>query len=193
LITGRAAGFVCDTHSAVPAGDHVILIGKVSHFDAFDAPGLGYGPDGYFSQAKERLAQAARGGPISAGILLEQGQDIFLNDQLSPPLVKVPAGQSPLKALQAALNDWEIEATPDVVYAVYDDVGLGRRIVFRGTVTGKPKGMRRFKIADLPKLEMKDTALMSLLSRFAQEHQAQSFGLYLGDQDSGDIMPMSER
>ena len=193
LITGRAAGFVCDTHSSLPMGDHQLLIGQVAHFDQADVPGLGYGPDGYFSQGKERLAQAPGGGPITAGILLEQGQDIFLDTDMTPPLVEVAAGQSPLKALQAALDARQIEATPDVVYAVYDDAGLGRRIVFRGPVKTPPKDMRRLPIAALPNLQIKDAALQSLLTRFAQEHATQSFGFYLGDQDSGDVMPMRER
>ena len=193
LITGRAAGFVCDTHSSLPMGDHQLLIGQVAHFDQADVPGLGYGPDGYFSQGKERLAQAPGGGPITAGILLEQGPDIFLDTDMTPPLVAVAAGQSPLKALQAALDARQIEATPDVVYAVYDDAGLGRRIVFRGTVKTPPKDMRRLPIAALPNLQIKDAALQSLLARFAQEHATQSFGFYLGDQDSGDVMPMRER
>ena len=193
LITGRAAGFVCDTHSSLPMGDHQVLIGQIKYFDQADVPGLGYGPDGYFSQGKERLAQAPGGGPITAGILLEQGQDIFLDTDMTPPLVEVAAGQSPLKAMQAALDARQIEATPDVVYAVYDDAGLGRRIVFRGTVKGVPADMRRLPIAALPKLQIKDAALQSLLSRFAQEHATQRFGFYLGDQDSGDVMPMRER
>lgn len=193
LITGRAAGFICDTHSSLPMGDHQILIGEIKHFDQADVPGLGYGPDGYFSQGKERLAQAPGGGPITAGILLEQGQDIFLDKDMTPPLVEVAAGQSPLKAMQAALDARGIKASPDVVYAVYDDAGLGRRIVFRGTVKRVPAEMRRLPIAALSTLQIKDAALQSLLTRFAQEHATQSFGFYLGDQDSGDVMPMRER
>ena len=193
LITGRAAGFICDTHASLPMGDHQILVGRVKHFDQADVSGLGYGPDGYFSQGKERLAQAPGGGQITAGILLENGQDIFLEPDMTPPLVEVTAGQSPLKAMQAALEARNIKATPDVVYAVYDDAGLGRRIVFRGTVHNAPAGLRRLPIAALPKLQIKDAALQSLLCRFAQEHATQRFGFYLGDQESGDVMPMRER
>ncbi len=193
LITGRAAGFVCDRHAAVPMGDHVILIGQVVHFDQADRPGLGYGPDGYFSQGKERQAQAPGGGPITAGILLEQDGDIYLEADMAPPLIEVAPGQSPLNAMQEALQAQQIEATPDVVYAVYDDAGLGRRIVFRGTVTATPNGLQRVAIADLPGLALRDAALQSLLTRFAQEHATQSFGFYLGDQDSGDVMSMGER
>lgn len=34
LLPGRLAGFDCDVHERVDAGDHVILIGRVVHFDS---------------------------------------------------------------------------------------------------------------------------------------------------------------
>lgn len=193
LITGRAAGFVCDTFNRVTAGDHMILIGQVTHFDNAGLMGLGYGPDGYFSHSRERTAEAPQSKLTRASALLEDGDSILLDDAFDLPTVDVPVGQSPLQTLLHAFNARGINAKLSVVYAVYDGAPNRRRIVFRGTTTTPQPGLRPEPIATLPSLAFGDAALKSLLTRFAQEHKDQSFGLYVGDETEGDVMPTTDR
>ena len=56
MISGRAAGFVCEVSNIVPAGDHIILLGQILDFDDTENPGLGYGPGGYFTIGHQRLS-----------------------------------------------------------------------------------------------------------------------------------------
>ncbi|MEM6306011.1 MAG: flavin reductase family protein [Pseudomonadota bacterium] len=192
LIDGRAAGFVCDTHQAVEAGDHVVLIGKVTHYDDAALPGLGYGPDGYFTRAHERSAEAPQEVTTRASALLEDQGRILLTEDRDLPSVEVPPGQSPLQTLLGDLKARKIAHALSVVYAVYDEGAAHRRIVFRGTTTGPQQGLKALQINTLPYAPIPDPALKSMLTRFAQEHAAQSFGLYIGDTKDGHILPTEE-
>lgn len=193
LIAGRAAGFVCTTSSVVAAGDHIVLIGQVSHFDDAARPGLGYGPDGYFSQAKERKAEAADAAATRASVLLEDGARIYLTDQGQLPMVPVEKGRSPLSALEAGLVARHIRADLSVVYAIYDEADSRRHIVFRGRTKGTQPGLQAHEIAMLDAASVKNTAVRALLERFQQEHRTQSFGLYVGDAEAGDVLPAQGR
>lgn len=193
LIAGRAAGFVCDTFDRVDAGDHIILMGRVTHFDDAGKPGLGYGPDGYFSQSRERTAEAPQSKQTRASALLEDAGTILLDADLNLPTVDVPVGNSPLQTLLEALATEGIQTALSVVYAVYDEPQNRKRIVFRGTAQAPQPGLKAVDIETLPHLPIADPALKSLLTRFAQEHKAQSFGLYVGDDLEGDVLPATER
>ncbi len=193
LINGRAAGFTCDLFQKVEAGDHVILIGQVKHFDHSELPGLGYGPDGYFSRSQERTAEAPQAVTTRASALLEDNGRILLTEDLDLPTVDVPPGTSPLQTLLNALEDQHVQTSLSVVYAVYDEASNRRRIVFRGTTSDPQPGLKPVQIETLPHAPIPEPALKSLLTRFAQEHAAQSFGLYVGDETGGDVLPTTEK
>lgn len=193
LIAGRAAGFVCTTSSVVAAGDHIVLIGQVSHFDDAARPGLGYGPDGYFSQAKERKAEAADATATRASVLLDDGARVYLTDQGQLPTVPVKKGQSPMSALEAGLIALQVRADLSVVYAIYDEVDTRRHIVFRGRTKGTQPGLQAQDIATLDTARVGNTAVRALLDRFRQEYRTQSFGLYVGDAEAGDVLPAQGR
>ena len=92
----------------VEAGDHTILIGRVTHFDDSGLPGLGYGPDGYFSRSRERTAEAPQAVTTRASALLEDDGRILLTEELDLPTVDVPPGTSPLQTLLHALKEQSI-------------------------------------------------------------------------------------
>lgn len=190
LIDGRAAGFVCDVFNRVPAGDHTVLMGRVIAFDTSDAPGLGYGPDGYFALGQERRAEAPAPNHTRACVLLDDGENVFLTSTGELPTVAVGPEASPLRALEEHLSEQGIAAELGVVYAIYDGDTGGRRIVFRGHVNGLPKGLDAMPIdaAHAP-----TAALDALLRRFAQEHKTQAFGLYVGSDQIGDVLRTKDR
>lgn len=190
LIDGRAAGFVCEVFSRVPAGDHTVLIGRVVDFDATDAPGLGYGPDGYFALGQERRAEAPAAKHTRACVLLDDGQHIYLSPGGDLPSVQIGPEASPLRGISTHLAEQSIEAELGVVYALYDEDDGGRRIVFRGHVTTPPPDLIQTPIATA---SSPDPALESLLKRFAQEHKTQAFGLYVGSDRAGDVLRTKDR
>lgn len=190
LIDGRAAGFVCEVFTRVPAGDHTVLMGRVIAYDMCDAPGLGYGPDGYFELSRERRAEAPAPTHTRACVLLDDGARVYLTQANDLPMIPVGTDASPLRALEDYLAGQGIAAELGVVYAIYDGDRGGRRIVFRGHVNAAPEGLVAMPIdaAHAP-----DPALDALLKRFAQEHKTQAFGLYVGSDQTGDVLRTKDR
>lgn len=193
LIAGRSAGFVCDTHQVVEAGDHIVLIGRVRAFDDAGLAGLGYGAEGYFTRSQDRAGGPERPGPTRVSALLEDGARLYLTGDLDLPTIAAPSTNTPLNALVAGLAARGIRADLAGVYAVYDDAGPGRRIVFRGRVDGAPPGLTAWPISGAGRPPVPDPALQSLLARFSQEHSVQDFGFYIGTAEHGDVVPDNRR
>ena len=53
LLKGRIAGFDCAVASRHTAGDHIILVGEVTHFDSADGAPLIYFASNYFSNPEK--------------------------------------------------------------------------------------------------------------------------------------------
>lgn len=191
LMTGRAAGFSCRVAQRVPAGDHLILIGEVISFDTRDVPGLGWGPGGFFSLARERQANAA---PSSAGltrasVILSRDGTVFMEPDGTLPSVNVPSEQGALAALSGALAKRGLATRTGVVFAVYsDDTGL-RHVVFRATLDGEEGELQPLPVDQIDHQSFEDAALGDMLRRFAGEYRNRNFGLYVGDSRRGDVFP----
>lgn len=191
LIDGRAAGFSCEVFQKVPAGDHTVLMGRVTRFDQSGRAPLGYCADGYFSLSKERQSDAA--GPkakdIQASVILQQGDDILLTAQGGLPTVTLKSAEGARTALRGYLDGMGVQGRLGPVYSIYDEGTQSRRIVILGTlVAGHNRAdLRPCAIADLPMRLPQDPAMADMLCRFASEHQRQSFGLYVGDVHQGEI------
>ncbi len=73
LISGSVAWFDCERHSVVDAGDHIILVGRVTSYAHNDGNPLGYGRGGYFALGLEQSAinAAAQAGRTEVGAILE--------------------------------------------------------------------------------------------------------------------------
>ena len=189
LISGRTAGFVCATYDRIEAGDHLVLIGRIEAFDRSRAQGLGYGPSGYFSLGKEREAVSATALRTRASVLLDDGRCVHLTKGGELPTVEVPPDHDPLAALRAFLAAQGIAADPGVVYAIYDEGRGTRRLVFRAHLTAPAAGLVAKPIHGLSASAVPDPAVHSMLSRFETEFRNQSFGLYVGDDHRGDVLP----
>ncbi|MFK7753756.1 MAG: flavin reductase family protein [Sedimentitalea sp.] len=189
LIKGRAAGFSCHVTQSIPAGDHTVLIGAVDDFDISAQPGLGYGPNGYFSLAQERRADAATTRAGRVGVLLEHADHLYLGPDHDLPWTTVPPGQGALSALRAALIGQGITADIGPVYSIYNAEDGTRCVVFRATCQSPPN-LRPVALSALPNLP--DAAVTDMLRRFATEHRARAYGLYVGDAHAGDVFPQTE-
>ena len=192
LISGRSAGFACAVHDRIEAGDHLILIGRIEAFDCSDTRGLGYGPSGYFSLGKEREVVSATAVRTRASVLLDDGRCVYLTGSGDLPTAEAPPGDDPLAALRSALAARGIAAEPGVVYSIYDEEDGARRLVFRAHLAAPPEGLVAHPIGGLNALTVPDPAVHSMLSRFETEFRNQSFGLYVGDNLRGDILPSAE-
>ena len=192
LIAGRTAGFVCAAHDRVEAGDHLILVGRIEAFDRSDAQGLGYGSSGYFGLGKEREAMSATASRTRASVLLDDGRCVHLTEDGDLPTVEVPPDNDSLAALRGYLAAQGIAAEPGVVYAIYDEGRGTRRLVFRARLTAPATRLLAKPIVGLSASAVSDPAVHSILSRFESEFRDQSFGLYVGDDRRGDVLPSAK-
>lgn len=191
LIEGRAAGFSCKTSQAVPAGDHLVLIGEVTSFDQTDKAGLGWGPGGFFSLGKERQANATppAKGMTRASVILSRDGVVYLETDGSLPSVRVPAEQGALAALSGALAKRGLATRTGVVFAVYTDDHDERHVVFRAELDGDEGDLKPLPVAEIDQMAFPDAALAEMLRRFAGEYRNRNFGLYIGDARRGDVFP----
>jgi flavin reductase (DIM6/NTAB) family NADH-FMN oxidoreductase RutF len=191
LIDGRAAGFSCQTFQRVRAGDHMILIGRITGFDRSGRAPLGYCADGYFSLSKERQADAAasRQKATQASVILRQGDTVLLDAQGHLPGVAVAAGDGARSALRSYLGGLGLSPHLGPVYSVYDETAQVRRKVLLGRLPADhaPAPFTAHPIRAIAGRPQQNAALDTMLARFAAEHQSQSFGLYIGDAQQGEI------
>ncbi|MDX0097193.1 stachydrine N-demethylase Stc3 [Sinorhizobium meliloti] len=101
-----AAWFECSMHDVIEAGDHVMMVGRVTAFKSSGLNGLGYARGGYFAPSVAAKANSsAAGGEIGAVAVLERHAALFpLGDQnLSLPRYSA-AGGDPAKTLASQLE-----------------------------------------------------------------------------------------
>ena len=192
LMSGRAAGFTCEVVQKVPAGDHIVMIGRVVHYDDAGRPGLGYGPDGYFARMQEREAARPAARKTRVMVLLEDGDYVCLTVDGALPGTEIQAHESPLSAARNLLQHEGVAARIGAVYSVWDDDEGKRHLVMRAVVTDPAHGLERKAIAGLSEITTDDPAQDALLRRFAFEHEQQAFGFYYGSAHAGEVLPAVE-
>lgn len=193
VLDGTLASFTCARHQLVDAGDHLILIGRVVEFERSEGAPLGYFRGNYFSIGLEdSLVEAAGAGEqIMLSAVLEQDKQILLttdqNGQCGLPAA--PAGDTSRDGLCKALSSAGLHASLDFLYAVFRDKITGTHgIVYHGTASGSPpKGMAYFPVGDLPVDRVADLSQRQLLERYEKESRLGRFGVYEGDQISGQV------
>ncbi len=194
LIKGVSAWFDCTMNKTVDAGDHVILIGEVNAFDSTPVAGLGYARGAYVTPSTASGALIQNTDLIVSALIERDGQVLLVdgeNQGLAPPESVVgPDGVS------AALNDLigatGLSVEPGFVYSVFEDARHKRQhIAFLcQAAAGAPrKGM--FLPLDASSFgAVSDPAIRSMLERLAQESRLGDFGIYYGDQNSGEVRPI---
>jgi hypothetical protein len=185
LIDGALAQFTCANHQLVDAGDHLILIGRITHFATAEGQPLGYFRGTYFSIGLEKdLAEAAaatKGSRLGAVLACNGG--VLLRDDGSLPLAPKPT----LDSLTASLTAQGLKPQIDFVYAAFDDRTTGGHAVYyHGQVSGPlPKGYRILPLADLAQAPLTNPAEAAMLMRYAQDFKNGSFSIYHGTETTG--------
>ncbi len=197
LIAGRVAGFSCAVENRMIAGDHMIMVGRVTGFDQDEASGLGFYNAGYFSLQQERLADAAASRELRtrASIILEADGTIMAGPDGGLPGVMLDGRDGARTALTAHLSRLGIAARLGPVFAIYDTPNDGsRHIVLRGQLMAPAKTTTSGMVAidDIGAVAFADEALGDMLVRFADEFRNQSFGLYIGSADAGEVHTLNE-
>lgn len=200
LIEGALAWFECQRQDRVEAGDHIILIGRVTDFAYRDSQPLGYLRGRYFTPGLEALLvdALAKGAGTVIGAIFERDGAFLLDEEettgaLSVPAVGADGTPASLAELEKRISDNGLEASIDFVYAVFENQGLGRvSIYYRGRVSGNaPRGMTYVPLAKVPWQKISDDPCRIMLQRYANEASQGGFAIYMGDETEGIIWPLS--
>lgn len=195
---GAIATFSCRTNNAIPAGDHVILIGEVIAFDQSGGAGLGYADGQFFSLKRERSARDPSAKTNIAGALIRhQGQVLLVRTPSGYQLPEciVPQKAALRKSLSAKLIKAGITAEFGPVYSVFDDPETDTHFAYLlADTTDVAPGTKLIAVApaELPDLQYINAPLASMLIRYSQECRAGNLNCYLGDTVSGEIHALSE-
>lgn len=195
VIAGVAAWFDCSMHNKVDAGDHVLLIGRIEAFENAGLNGLGYVGGSYIRPALEIRAADAAGdeGAVRIGAVLEHEGKVLLSavkdGGLDLPFVTVDVnkgGASHAKRLADAISP---SLSVGFIYSVYEDAQRGtHNIVYRcASPDGEQHAGAFFEIKKIPFECIADSASRDVLKRYQREHSLGNFGVYFGNEQSGEV------
>jgi len=195
LLEGSAAWFDCMTHQRIDAGDHMILLGEIKSLGNSGKPGLGYSRGAYFtpSQTEHRLLEKTAH-TVSVALVAERGHEVLLvptpdDGWTLPSLTK--AGDETIAHMQARFTaDLGLPVQMGLLYSIYDHTTSHQQhLVYRAVLNEGPvqNSGRLFAIAQLPLAKIKDSAVRETLKRYSQESVLGNFGLYFGNQVTGQV------
>ncbi len=201
LIEGASATFSCQVHQRYIAGDHLLLIGQILQLTTIDSPALGYCSDGYFSLSKERQANASSHADVTgvAGALIEYNGRILMcrtDSDNCVPTVEQSNSMGARSALQQYFEKMGLRISLGPVYSVYDDTVRKKRFTFlrARAESGDCNGLGSFEtIGSLAKYNFSDRAQATMMARFAAESRIRTYGLYIGNAESGELHPLAEK
>ncbi|AXI47688.1 flavin reductase [Sulfitobacter sp. SK012] len=195
ILAGASGWFDCSMHKTVEAGDHVILIGQVEAFDSTTTPGLGYARGAYVtpSSAADALSQSTN---LIVSALIERDGHVLLVDDgngglaLPECLVKDEGASAAVKNLIASTG---LHAQPGFVYSVFEDVNRKRQHIsfMCQSAEGAPTKGVFVPLTGSGLDDVTDPSILTMLERFAAESALGNYGIYYGDQKSGEVRPIT--
>lgn len=195
LLDGVSAWFDCSMHQTVEAGDHVILIGKVVAFDSNPTPALGYAQGAYVTPSSAAEALKANTKLVVSALIERAGSVLLVDDGkggLALPEIMVE-GQGASAALKTLISSTGLEAQPGFVYSVFEDVARKRQHIsfLCQAAQGEPTRGAFVPLNSSALDDVSDPAILTMLERLCAESRIGAYGIYFGDQNSGDVRPMS--
>jgi flavin reductase (DIM6/NTAB) family NADH-FMN oxidoreductase RutF len=201
VIADVVAYFDCKTYNKIDAGDHTILIGQVTDFAARAAKPLGYCQGSYVNYSDAKTLELASLAQTRLFALIETPEGLIF-EQSSQGVLVLPNADRLGKehaesGLYAKLKKHGLQASLDFVYSVYEDE-QGPVIVYRGksssTVNSQMTAHSQLACLSLEQVaaySWTDEALGSMLRRYVKERKEDVFGIYVGDSQTGDVMPLA--
>ncbi|MEX3009094.1 flavin reductase [Hoeflea sp. TYP-13] len=195
VLDGVAAWFDCSMHKVVDAGDHVLLIGQIEAFNNAGLNGLGYIGGSYIKPSLESQAANTAGleGGIRVGAVLEHEGMVLLKEQedggFDLPSVLLDSNKGGRSHAERLADEIGPSLSVGFIYSVYDDTERGtHNIVYRCTSSdGSHNSGKYFKINNIPFERIADSASRDILKRYQREHSIGNFGVYYGNEQSGDV------
>ncbi|MGJ5621246.1 flavin reductase [Sulfitobacter sp. MF3-043] len=196
ILDGVSAWFDCAMHKTVEAGDHIILIGTVVALDSTATPGLGYARGAYVTPSSAAEALDANTNLIVSALIERDGAVLLVDDghgglTLPEKLVEAGGASATLKAL---IESTGLQAQPGFVYSVFEDVGRKRQHIcfLCQTAAGAPAQGTFVPLTGSSLDDVSDPAILTMLERFSSESRIGNYGIYYGDQKSGEVRAIKQ-
>ncbi len=195
ILADVAAWFDCSVHNVVDAGDHTLMIGRVEAFDNAGLNGLGYVRGNYIkpSLESEAIDTMAMDGGVRIGAVLEHDGQVLLEENsdgsIALPSILLNRAQRDGSHAQLLASAYSATLTVGFVYSVYEDGrhGMHNIIYLCNSVDGQHNKGKFVPVSEIPFDRVSDTASRDVLIRFAQEHSIGNYGIYFGNELSGDV------
>lgn len=194
LIEGAVTHFSCSAFHKIPAGDHLMLVGKVENFSSNDKLGLGYAKGGYFSLGMEHKAEdMAHGKCASVGALIESDDKLLVQKTDSGytlPVVDISQNEGSRASLARYLTTLGGDFEIGQVFSVYEKAINNNFVAFyrvdRAT-SSIPLDCEYMSLDALTSLSFISSDLTAMVKRFVTEKQNGVFKLYFGNEVEGDV------
>lgn len=188
-LEGSLVSLDCSVHGRMPAGDHMILIGRVEDYAVLPGRPLVFGQGGYIPLGVQQDAVARPVGrevvvsciaELEGRVLLERDGGLW---RLPGAVLHRPgATEHGLGPLERAFRRLSAEVEITFLYSVFDGGAPATvHIVYRGALRGVPPAVDRaalFGAAEMPWGLLAPTQLNGMLRRFFRERAIARFGIY---------------
>jgi len=201
VIDRVVAWFDCEMYQQVEAGDHVILIGRIGHYQYNTHAPLGYCRGSYVSSGMtpQMLQLVSSPGALRVGAIVENDGRILLERDPVTGRLSLPSsaavgdpgdGDSLLGKLAAA----GVEIDLPFIFAAYEEGGV-RYVYYLGELRSPEDAVEtpqlRFYDFDLITWEeINDSAVITMLQRYIREKKYGNFSIYIGDPHQGETHPL---
>ncbi len=196
ILEDTSAWFDCAMHQTVDAGDHLILIGEVKAYDHTVAPGLGYARGAYVTPAAEAEALSKRTDLVVSALIEQDGKVLLLGDTQGrltlPTTGDVSSGAN--TALKQLIAETGVTAEPGFIYSVYEDEARQHQhisFLCKASAGTPAKGVFT-ELTESTLSDVADLAMCTMLERFAEESRIGNFGVYYGNEVSGEVKPVTD-
>jgi flavin reductase (DIM6/NTAB) family NADH-FMN oxidoreductase RutF len=199
VLDGCTAWLSCDVESRFPAGDHLVVIGRVREFATEGSQPLAFCQGAYVSLLPDRIeALGAGDGQVVVAWLVESGERLVLaDDPDAEGGLDLPTSRWRDTRLDddglAALFAQEFGVSGDVqsLFSVFDDHERGvLTLIYRAQARDELStrvGLHGFATDDLPWARISRRHLRETLQRYVSERVVHRFGIYAGSLEHGQV------
>ncbi|ESR25055.1 hypothetical protein N177_2054 [Lutibaculum baratangense AMV1] len=202
LIADCLATFECTVFDRRPAGDHLVLIGRVEAFSSSAGRPLVYGQGGYLSLGLEQEVVARPPGKdVIVSCIVEHEDRVLLvrrpEGLWTLPHASLVGSGKDLVPLKQAFRRIGVRAQITFLYSVFEsDAPDTVHIVYRGKLQDEPGGAVQEAVLagqeDVRWDSLWPPQLRGMLRRFFQERAINQFGIYSDFEDGGRVARLTD-
>lgn len=190
----------CTVHERIPAGDHLILIGRVVDFDYNADIPLAFCRGTYLDYALGQSVLPDPGQSIYVGGIVEkEGQVLFVRDsetgKLRLPVSSRLGRTEKSQGLISKLKKYGVEAELGFIYSVFDDESDNQMVYYRGHVArelGLSPQIEWVALDEIPWGRIEDETVRSMMERYVTERKTLAkFGVYVGTSEMGQVQHLA--